>query len=353
MILINGRFLTQSCTGVQRFASEICRQLAVIRDDLILVAPARSPILAQYDLPIEVKITGKFGGHLWEQFDLPRVLRSLGNPLLLNLASTASIFIHNQIVTHHDITYIRHSEAFSRRFIALYRLLVPCFLKRSRAIITVSEFSKKEISSFWGVSSDKITIIPNAAGAMFVPSLDAKNNENSYFLAIGSHALHKNLATLIDAFLKFQPETECNLKIVGGEFKSFRQHEYSHGNSRVEFLGRVDDDKMIGLLHGARALIFPSLYEGFGIPPLEAQACGTPVIASDIPAVREVLGNTAVFFDPKNIDDLVRAMRRVDQNAGLRSQLSIAGIENSKRFSWHASAKQLSDFIDQVINTQE
>jgi glycosyltransferase involved in cell wall biosynthesis len=324
----------------------------MIRDDLILVVPAKPPILSEYKLPIEVKVIGKLGGHLWEQFELPRVLKSPANPLLLNLASTAPIFTHNQIVTHHDISYIRHSEAFSWSFIVLYRLLVPRFLKSGRAIVTVSEFSKKEISSFWKISPDKISIIPNAVGEMFMPGLP-KNNNEPYFLAIGSHAQHKNLATLIDAFLRLQLETKCNLKIIGGEFKSFRRQKYSQNNSRIEFLGRVDDERMIDLLHGARALIFPSLYEGFGIPPLEAQACGTPVIASDIPATREVLGNSAVFFDPKNVDDLVRVISRMDQDAGLRSRLSIAGLENSKRFSWHASARQLSDFIDQMINTQK
>jgi glycosyltransferase involved in cell wall biosynthesis len=348
MILINGRFLTQPCTGVQRFASQICHELAKIREDIILLAPSKPVIIEEYDIPVEVKKTGNFRGHLWEQFDLPRAQKFMGNPLLVNLASTAPAFVNNQIVTHHDITYIRHPEAFTWDFIALYRFLVPRFLKRSRSVVTVTEFSKHEISSFWGIPPQKIAVISNAAGEQFKPGGAAQSGLEPYFLAIGSRAEHKNLSRLINAFSRYQSVTNCTLKIVGGEARNLRQQGYSALDSKIEILGRVDDAEMIDLLRGARALVFPSLYEGFGIPPLEAQASGTPVIAADIPATREVLGDSAEFFDPYDIDALVQTMKRVDQDEGLRCRLSSAGLMNAKRYSWRASAMALSNLIDKV-----
>jgi len=348
MILINGRFLTQPCTGVQRFAYEICRELMKIRNDLVIVVPINSTIRSEYDLPVEVKKAGNLKGHFWEQFNLPIIQRSFGGPLLLNLASTASAFTRNQIVTHHDITYIRHPDAFSIAFIALYRFLVPRFLKRSRAVITVSEFSKLEISSFWNIPPQKITVVPNAIGKQFVPDAKQQSEQNPYFFVVGSLSNHKNIARLLEAFERCQSEIKSSLKIVGGGGKSFRTQKYIATNHRTEFLGRVEDAQMIELLQGARALVFPSLYEGFGIPPLEAQACGIPVIASDIPSVREVLRDSAKFFDPYDSDSIVQAIRVVDRDDELRQGLSKAGIENAKRFSWNRSANIVSALIDNI-----
>jgi glycosyltransferase involved in cell wall biosynthesis len=350
MIVVNARFLTQPCSGVQRFASQISHELSLIRDDLVFVIPPKPNVWLEYKFLKRIEIVGNFSGHLWEQLDLPQYIKSLKNPLLLNLASTAPIFVENQIVTHHDITYIRHPEAFSRSFIALYRFLVPRFLKRCSSVVTVSEFSKKEISSFWKIPEKKISVIPNAVAEHFQCQRSELVQKSTYFLAIGSQAAHKNLSRLVNVFNQYSSSTDCSLKIIGGEASSFRHQNYSAINSKVEFLGRVGDSEMIDLLCHAKALIFPSLYEGFGIPPLEAQACGVPVIASDIPAVREVLLDSAIFFDPLSVSDLMQAIRRVDQDADLRTRLSIAGLENVKRFSWSVSARMLSDLIDQILN---
>jgi glycosyltransferase involved in cell wall biosynthesis len=309
--------------------------------------PAKSSIKPEYDLPFQVNTVGNLRGHLWEQIDLPKAQKTMGNPLLLNLSSTSPIFTNNQIVSHHDITYIKHPEAYAWSFIVLYRFLVPRFLRHSRAVITVSEFSKQEISSFWNIPPDKFTVVQCAAGRIFTPDIQLKTEAMPYFLAVASHAAHKNLAFLIDAFLKLK--TECHLKIVGGGSNSFSYHQYTVSDPRIEFLGRVDDDIMLSLLRGAKALVFPSLYEGFGIPPLEAQACGTPVIASNIPTTREVLMNSAEFFDPYNIESLMLAMEKIDRDIKLCYRLSKAGIENAKRYSWRISAKLVSDLIDTVL----
>ncbi|TWY21757.1 glycosyltransferase family 4 protein, partial [Serratia marcescens] len=145
MLYINARFLTQDMTGVQRFAEQISRSLNTIRGDVVFLVPDEK-FKIEVDPSFELKVIGKKHGHLWEQIDLPKYLKSIGSPPLLNLCSTAPLFYRNQIVTHHDITYKRYPESFSRQFRYIYNLIIPIMLKNSRKIITVSEFSKGEIA---------------------------------------------------------------------------------------------------------------------------------------------------------------------------------------------------------------
>src|SRR5690554_2970230 len=147
MIVINARFLSQEIRGVQRFAEQISLELNGLRDDLVFVAP-RDIRLHRSAQQLDVRRIGRHRGHLWEQLDLPLWLARQGNPPLVSLCNTAPLAYRNQIATHHDITYIRHPDSYSRAFRAVYRSLTPPLLKRIKALITVSEFSRSEIARF-------------------------------------------------------------------------------------------------------------------------------------------------------------------------------------------------------------
>ena len=144
MLFVNARYLTQELTGVQRFAEQISLSLNDIRDDIIFLSP---PGILRKDVAeqLQVKEIGSKSGHQWEQIELPRFLKNNDSGLLLNLGSTAPVFYNNQIVTHHDVTYKRYPESFSKKFRLFYGFLIPMMLKHSKKLLTVSEFSKKEI----------------------------------------------------------------------------------------------------------------------------------------------------------------------------------------------------------------
>lgn len=339
-IVINGRFLTQQLTGVQRFAYEITRRLVELRDDVVVVAPQTEfPI----DPPYDVRRIGKHDGHHWEQVDLVRHLRRAGSPLLLGLGSTGPALYRNQIVTHHDITYVRHPESFSRSFRAAYRVLMPLTLRSARRIITVSEFSRREIVDWYGVDQAKISVVNNAVGDQFTPGDPAERGD--FLLAVSSPNRHKNFERLVEAAAL----AGVPLKIVGAQDRAFATTNAADGPARTEWLGRVSDQELVQLLQTARAFAFPSLYEGFGIPPLEAQACGCPVVAADIPPVREVLGSSVELFDPTDIDDLTRAMTAVMRDPRRASELAQLGADNVVRFSWKSSAVAVSETVDVVL----
>jgi len=154
MIAINARFLTQETRGVQRFAEQVCLELGAMRKDLTFVAPQDTPVNGSAER-LQVRRIGRNRGHLWEQLDLPLWLASNGRPPLVSLCNTAPLIYSNQIATHHDITYVRHPESYSRTFRGLYKGLTPLLLKRIKALITVSDFSRKEIARYsaWKAST--------------------------------------------------------------------------------------------------------------------------------------------------------------------------------------------------------
>ena len=345
MIYVNARFLTQPLTGVQRFALELSKELNILRNNLVFLVNDKSKII-NVDLVKDFNIVETNGGkgHYWEQITLPKYLKSIGSPLLINLCSTAPIFYQNQIVTHHDVTYVRYPESFSFKFRLLYKLLIPKMLASSKSVITVSNFSKKEISEVYNIPIEKFKIIYNAVNENFNPNTNIPYGD--FCLAVSSPNLHKNFHRMIEAFLL--SDTTLNLYIIGGQALSFSNIDYQ-SDSRIKFLGRIDDAELINLYQNAAFFIFPSLYEGFGIPPLEAQACGCPVIASNTASIPEVLGNSVEYFDPLNVNEIQLAIEKIANNKEFRDSLTMLGYENVKRFSWKKSASELNDLISKVV----
>lgn len=349
MIVINARFLTQHVTGIQRFASEISRELLALRSDVVLAAPrGLTPREGFHDRRI-VRV-GRLSGHAWEQIELPLFARHRG-AVLLDLTSTGPVWYAPQVSTHHDITWLRHPESFDRRFRAVYRMVVPRLIARSDRLLTVSEFSKGEIATFFDAPAEKFTVVPNAADARFRP--DGEAAPGRYLLAVSSPNAHKNFARMLAAFARFSTtHPDVELRVVGSQTHAFARQEYAVPGERVRFLGRIDDDELTALYRGALAFVFPSLYEGFGIPPLEAQQCGCPVIAARAASLPEVLDDSALFIDPYDVDDIANAMTRVVEDAALREHLSRDGLRNAQRYSWRASAERVSRVLDEVVEAR-
>lgn len=344
---INGRFLEQDLTGVQRFSEELTLRLLRANPDAVVVAPPQRRRLSG-GLDDRVIETRAGAGHVWEQLVLPAWSARNGSPPLVNLASTAPLALKNQIVTHHDITYVRYPESFSGSFRALYRVLIPAMLRRNRAILTVSDFSRREIAEHYGVDPSKIHVIYNAVSEEFrAVEKDIADTQRPFFLAVSSKNIHKNFDYLLHEFADARSRgLNYDLKIVGGVARSFRQVEESTAHSSgVQWLGRVSDADLIALYGQASGFVFPSLYEGFGIPPLEAQAAGSPVLSSDLAALPEVLGDSALLADPRRAGAFADGMLRLASDPELRDDLRSRGAANVDRFSWERSADRILELI--------
>ncbi|MFF7706240.1 glycosyltransferase [Pseudomonas sp. NPDC007930] len=354
MIVINARFLTQELRGVQRFAEQIALHLKALRDDLVVVCPPGIRMHASAEA-LGAQVIGSHGGHLWEQWDLPRYLARQGKPLLLSLCATAPLFYRNQLATHHDITYVRHPASYSRAFRTSYRLMTPQLLRAARGLITVSQFSQREISEFYGYPSERILVVPNAVSEAFQPG-EPIQPEPRYLLAVSSPSAHKNFARMISAFLALKGMDHVELRIVGGGggiFANAGLEQQANADPRIRWLGRLSDEALIAQYQGASAFVFPSLYEGFGIPPLEAQACGCPVLAANAASIPEVLQSSALYFDPLDVEHMTRAMALALSNVTVRQHLRTLGLHNVARFSWEQSAQLISDRLDLLLQNPQ
>lgn len=333
-------------TGVQRFAEEISLQIEYMRDDVILLVPDVKAIKKQSLLKrFNIEEVPGLNGHLWEQITLPLYLLRRKSPLLINLGNTAPVFYSHQVVTHHDITYLKYPKSFPFSFRLLYRIISPLMIRNSKQVVTVSQFSRSEISSQYRCQEEKIKIIYNAVSDLFEPTKEVTSepDKERYLLAVSSTNYHKNFHGLIDAFS--DANLDIDLKIIGDSADVFSTLDLKRNHPRIHFVGRVNDDELVKLYQHATAFVFPSFYEGFGIPPLEAQACGCPVISSNTASMPEVLGESVLYFNPESKREIINALSLIVSDVELRAQLVEKGFKNKERFSWGESASKLNDII--------
>jgi len=344
-VYINGKFLSQKLSGVQRYAAEICKELT----STAKVACAREHLNeTTYHLPQNQDIVGTSAGILWEQYTLPRFLNSKDKPLLLNFCNVAPLFYENKITCLHDIAFERHPEFFSKKFVLYYRWLIPRVLNSSRHIITVSEFSKREISSFYRINPERISVAPNASSFVAAQSDELVNvHPRPYFLFVGSLDPRKNLLFLLKAFHEASLQ-DIDLIIVGASHASFARNpeiEWFRNIPNIIFTGYISDADLRNYYAGAIALINPSLYEGFGLPIAEALSMNTPVLASDIEAFKEVGGTDVVYFCPTKRDDLSNLIKTFSTTAPPR------GTVRGNQISWKTSATVIDNIIHRFNDT--
>ena len=349
MIYANARFLTQDITGVQRFGIEISRNLKkMMGNDICFVSPnnTKHPELVK---ELDVQFVGNKSGYYWEQIELPNFLKKQGKPLLVNFASTAPIAYSNQISTVHDAAYLRFPEGFSKAFYWTYKLLIPMVCKKSRAVVTVSEFSKKEISLMMGVPLNKLFVVYNAVDCQKFQPIVNSSEKGNYFLCVSSVSYRKNLKLVLEAFaLKQDVFKNTKLYIIGElKGKSFNNEDLENYLSlpNVKLLGRVSDNELINYYRNSIAFIYPSFYEGFGIPPLEAQACGCPVIVAKTSALPEVFEESALYCDPYDANDLGNKMEKLKDDLISSNHFKEMGITNSQRFTWEQNAFDFFEVI--------
>jgi glycosyltransferase involved in cell wall biosynthesis len=347
-LYINGRFLTPALTGVPRYASCIVRAMddalatrpATGRAEVVLLAPSGAATFPGLHA-ISMRQIGPLKGHAWDQLTLAA---DAADGVLLSLCSAGPLLHPRHIVVVHDASVFRIPENFGGAYRTLHRALDRGYARFSQ-IATVSRFSRNELSEILKPARP-ILLTPNAAEHVLAVPPDStildrlKLGDAPFFLGLGSVKKNKNFAAAIEALRQGPKGTR--LVIVGDRNDKVFGLQGTGLDDRVIWAGRCSDSEIVALMRAAHAFVFPSTYEGFGIPALEAMALGCPVLASTAPAVIETCGAGARYFDPRAPAALAALMQEtIDEPEAQRA----AWIETARRqaasFSWRASAETL------------
>ena len=268
------------------------------------------------------------------------------------------------VVTIHDCIHLRFPQYLPNRVAHYYaRYFMASAARKASRVLTVSEASKRDIMHFLHTPSEKIDVVYNGFDERLsapTPEEEARVRDRfqldaPFVLYAGNIKPHKNVDRLIEAFAKLRTRGlgHVNLLIIGDEiskYSSLRRLVHRHQiRQQVRFLGFVETNTLAALYRLARVFVFPSLYEGFGLPPLEAMASGTPVIVSNTSSLPEVVGDAALLIDPRNADAIADAMVRVLTDEGVRSDLVRRGFERVKQFSWDRSVRRTHDIYMEVL----
>jgi len=271
--------------------------------------------------------------------------------LLWSPANSGPIIVARQVVTVHDIAVIDHPEWFNSRFAAWYRWMTPRLIRRVSHVIAVSEFTKRRLVEFTGAEESRVSVVPNGVDKRFSPrppeEVAAVHHRlgipsSSYILSLATLEPRKNLAGQLEAWSRCVSQLPDNvwLVIAGGKGKGhvFGNLQLQNVPPRVHFTGYVRDEDLPALYSGAMTLLYPSFYEGFGLPVLEAMASGTASIVSKSTAPHEVAGDAGIAVDPHDHDSIAAAIVRVVHDDRRREELCQRSVRRSETFSWERAA---------------
>jgi glycosyltransferase involved in cell wall biosynthesis len=234
------------------------------------------------------------------------------------------------VVTFHDLAVLRHPEAFNRWTRRYSALMLPRVARGAAAIVAVSEFTKRELVELLAVPAEKVRVIPNAVAAPF--RREGPASEGDYVLAVSTLEPRKNLHTLADAFRRAKLD-DCELRLVGARGWG----DVDVNGDRVRYLGFVSDEELASLYRGARCVAYVSHYEGFGLPVLEALACGAAVVAADLPPIREFVDEAAITVDPADPDSIAAGL---EQAVARHDELSAQGPDAAAPYEWGRTAAE-------------
>ena len=280
-------------------------------------------------------------GHAWEQFVLP--VRAARAPALLCPANLAPLAHPRNVIVIHDAAALRHPEWYSPAYAAWQRRILPALARRALHVVTVSEFSRGELIDLLQISPERITVVPGGVDAAFTPHADADRARAAlgltrpYVLCVASQTARKNLQALVPL------AADIEVVVAGGHRPQFAREA---GLEALRHLGAVPDELLPGLYAAAEAFALPSLYEGFGLPVLEAMACGTPVVTADTGALKETAGAAGRVVPADEVPAAVRQLLADDQE---RERLRAAGLERAASFTWGRTAREIDALLSERI----
>jgi len=334
-LFVNAKFTLQATTGVQRVAAETLRVL----DEAL---PGRF---------LRLRPAAGRPSHAWEQLVLPWQARQ---GWLLNLAGAAPALGRRQLCLIHDAAVFDHPEAYTPAFRIWYRALFRHLARSEALLATVSAFSRRRLAACLGVPEARFHLLPNGADHLQRTAPDPGTLQRlgltpgGYLLALGSANPTKNFGALTRAYARLAAAPALPLVLVGGEHRRVFAGGPPADAPGVLRTGSLGDAALKALYEGALAFVFPSLYEGFGLPPLEAMSCGCPVAAADAAALPEVCGDAALYFDPRSEASIAAALARLVGDASLRQRLRAAGRQRAAGYAWQAAGERLLGVLRQA-----
>ncbi|MGE0747649.1 MAG: glycosyltransferase family 4 protein [Rhodospirillales bacterium] len=313
---------------------------------LVVLAPPNATL--PEDMPnIRFQRVGMMTGYLWDQLELPFHAR---NGVLVSLGNTGPILHPRHVVVLHDASTFAAPSNFSLLFRSANRVIHPVLARAAARLITVSAFSRGELARYCRVPQSKFDIVPCGADHILARESDSSVVDEHglqpqrYVLAVGSVSPNKNLQLVLAAF-RLLDRPELKLVVVGaGNPKVFADPHVAR-DPGVVALGYVSDAALRTLYQNALCLAFPSLYEGFGIPPQEAMLCGCPVVVSDTPALHETCGDAALYCDPFDPGQLAARIASIADDEPLRQRLRERGLANASQYTWEAAAERTMNVV--------
>jgi glycosyltransferase involved in cell wall biosynthesis len=353
-MLINLSFLIAQPTGISIYAKNVLPYLKNLNPTLLTAYP--EPDYNCYQISGKMNPDYGIKGHLrrlfWTQFQLPIIYHKFPTNLLFSPVPEAPLYAGcRAVVMAHDLIPLR----FPKQGIGItnyFRYYIPQVLNQAQHIICNSQTTADDLMQFFGIKAAKITPIPLAYDAKIFRFLDLPTS--NYFLYIGRHDYYKNVTRLIDAFALLPQRNNYQLWLVGASDPTntprLKNQVRELGlNDLIKFLDYLPGDELPRVINQAIALVFPSIWEGFGLPVLEAMACGTPVITSNLSSLPEVTGNASLLVDPYNVQAIAQAMHTVGNDAKARLSLRQQGLARASEFSWQRTGEATAAILQRYI----
>ena len=374
-IAVNARFLIKDkLEGVGWYTYEILSRMVKNHpeDEFILIHDrplAPEYIFADNVTAVKTLIPSRhpFLWYLWFEYAIPNILKKHRPDVFLSLDGHCSV--KTDIPTAyvlHDLAYLHYPNEIPKTVLRFYQNFIPKYIHRANRIVSVSEHGKQDIlKHFTHIKAEKIDIVGNAARAIFKPLEENEaieirkqySNGFKYFFYVGAVQPRKNISRLIQAFDLFSEQhPDCQLLIAGRSAWKTEHIKKTHSESKhkkkVQFLGYVEDKVMAKLMASATAFVYPSLFEGFGVPVLEAMHCEVPIITSKDSPMAEVSHNASLQVDPEDLNSIAKAMSAIFTNAHLGEQLIQYGKVQRQKYNWDQSAKDMYKVLKATIDKQ-
>jgi len=368
-IAIDGLPLCDPLTGVGHYTLELARHLAASGEDEVIVVSPRAFIpsftAAKHPANLRFIHTGiNPVTRYWWSLGLPRYIRK--NQIAVFHGTNFEVPLRGNcpsVITIHDLSQILYSQTHERSRVRRARQRLPLMTRTATIVITPTEAVRREVHKHLQVPLNRIVAIAEAARSSFRPlgseltdgMLKRLQITKPFVLYVGTVEPRKNLLALVRAFEQVVSDSALPLQLVIAGRKGwmvddlFRHAQESPASERIRFTGYLSDNDLCGLYSSCALFVYPSLYEGFGLPPLEAMACGAPVIASSIPSISEVVGDAAVLVDPTDVTSLARAIVSLLKDEKLRKELASKGLRRTSELSWERTAELTKAVYDQAL----